>query len=100
MQSQPLDRLPPASPSPRRPAGGGRAMNRVGLTLAVVLVFLGLPAPSAACSIPVFRYALERWKPSPYEVLVFHKGPLADPAAGLLRQLEELKPPVNLTITP
>lgn len=31
-----------------------------------------------ACSIPVFRYALERWPPAPYELLVFHRGPLAE----------------------
>lgn len=43
------------------------------------LIFLVLVLPFAAerrCNIPVFRYALERWHPSPYEVVVFHKGPL------------------------
>ena len=29
-----------------------------------------------ACSVPVFRYALERWVNDPYEVYVFHKGKL------------------------
>ncbi len=38
-----------------------------------------LPLPQAdACNIPVFRYALERWKPDLSEVIVFHDGPLAD----------------------
>jgi len=36
-------------------------------------------AVASACDVPVFRYALERWTPDPYEVLVFHRGPL--PAA-------------------
>ena len=30
-----------------------------------------------ACSTPVFRYALERWAPEPYELIIFHKGGLA-----------------------
>lgn len=43
-----------------------------------VLLFVALTGSSVACSIPVFRYALERWKPDLYEVLVFHRGPLTD----------------------
>jgi hypothetical protein len=42
-------------------------------------------APDAsACSIPVFRYALERWPASPYEVVIFRKGdgPAGDKAAA------------------
>ena len=31
-------------------------------------------AVAAACNIPVFRFALERWKPDSCEVIVFHKG--------------------------
>lgn len=35
-------------------------------------------APDAsACNIPVFRYALERWKPDSCEVIVFHEGDLS-----------------------
>ena len=30
----------------------------------------------AACSTPVFRYALERWEPDSYELTVFHRDPL------------------------
>jgi len=33
-------------------------------------------APAGACTTPVFRYALERWEPDIYGVLVFHDGPL------------------------
>jgi len=33
--------------------------------------------PAAACSVPVFRYALERWPADPYRVAIFHRGPLA-----------------------
>lgn len=51
------------------------------------LIVLAAAAVSAhACSIPVFRYALERWELSPYEILVFSKGPLdADERAWLDR---------------
>jgi hypothetical protein len=29
-----------------------------------------------ACSVPVFRYALERWPPDPFRAMVFHRGAL------------------------
>lgn len=52
------------------------------------------------CSIPVFRYAMERWPAYYYEAIVIHKGPLADddPAAKLLQgqQAEFL----NLRVSP
>ncbi len=28
------------------------------------------------CNVPVFRFALERWKPDNYEVILLHRGPL------------------------
>lgn len=41
-------------------------------------ILLSLAAVSIAgtCNIPVFRYALERWKPDPVEWIVFHDGAL------------------------
>jgi hypothetical protein len=36
-----------------------------------------LAGPAWACNVPVFRYALERWRPDPYQLVVFHRGPLA-----------------------
>jgi hypothetical protein len=41
-------------------------MRRFGLVLIAALTFLG---ESRACSIPVFRYALENWVPSKYELI-------------------------------
>jgi hypothetical protein len=64
--------------------------------LAVVLVGAG---PVAACSIPVFRYALERWQPTPYQVVVFHKGPLGKEGQALARRLGEPKEPINVAVT-
>ncbi len=44
------------------------------LKAAVTLCLLA--AVAQACSVPVFRYALERWQADPYEVFVFHHGKL------------------------
>ena len=40
-----------------------------------------------ACSVPVFRYALERWAPDTYNVFVFHEGPLSEDQQGLVDRL-------------
>lgn len=38
-----------------------------------------LAGPHAlACSIPVFRYALERWQPDAYHLLVYHRSALSE----------------------
>jgi len=42
----------------------------------VVGGFAGLSGRASACSVPVFRYALERWGADPYELVVFHRGGL------------------------
>jgi hypothetical protein len=36
-----------------------------------------------ACSVPVFRYALEKWPADAYLTTVFHRGPLTAAQAGL-----------------
>jgi hypothetical protein len=45
------------------------------------------PLSAYACSIPVFRYAMERWMADHYEGVLIHKGLLADddPASVLLQ---------------
>lgn len=42
-----------------------------------------------ACNVPVFRFALERWRPDPYRVVLFHRGPLSEADRQLIRPLEE-----------
>jgi hypothetical protein len=65
----------------------------------LALLLALLPASAVqACSIPVFRYALERWKPSPYEVRVFHRGPLPAGARALLRRLQRPAIRANLDV--
>jgi len=70
-------------------------MNRLVLhawvAAAVGLVWSAFAVPLQACSVPVFRYALEleRWPVDPYEVFVFHKG--GDLAPAHRQALERLK---------
>jgi len=46
-------------------------------------------ATAQACSVPVFRYALERWPADPYQIMVFHKGRLSGAAAATLDALRK-----------
>ena len=43
----------------------------------IVTLAVAWAAPACACSVPVFRYALERWPPDDYQAVVFHRGTLA-----------------------
>lgn len=56
------------------------------------MVFLAalaaLPIGSFACSVPVFRYALERWHPDDYHVTIFHRGPVNESDARLASALK------------
>ena len=58
--------------------------------------------PAAGCSVPVFRYAIERWEPSVYEAVVFHRGPLEAPRKALVDRLRghafSNQPPANLNV--
>jgi len=45
--------------------------------LAVTVLSL-VVRPAAACRVPVFRYALERWAADTYRLVVFHRGPLTE----------------------
>lgn len=50
----------------------------------------GLSPWVQACQTPVFRYALERWKPSVYPLLIFHRGPLTPPQQTILAGLRHV----------
>jgi len=50
---------------------------------------LALCAVAIACNVPVFRFALERWRPDPYRVVLLHKGPLTAADLEILRPLED-----------
>jgi hypothetical protein len=75
-------------------------MRHFFLLVLCVFVPLWLTNSANACSIPVFRYAMERWPADYYEGIVIHKAPLADddPAAKLL-QSENVEF-LNLRVSP
>ncbi len=68
------------------------------------MVLLGcVVVPSVdACSVPVFRWALERWQADHYELLVFHEKALSEEDQAALRALEQRakdpKAPANLEV--
>src|SRR3954451_4923250 len=57
----------------------------LGFLLCVAALF-SVPGVGHACTIPVYRYALERWDLAIYDVLIYHRGPLS---ADVLTQLEQ-----------
>lgn len=62
-----------------RPATPTHWLLGLGMILGAVSVW--------ACSVPVFRYALEHWQADPYRALVFHRGPLTAAQQALARDL-------------
>jgi hypothetical protein len=54
----------------------------------VLAAFAVVSAPANACSIPVFRYALEHWRPDPYVAFVFHRGELTPEQQKLIESMQ------------
>lgn len=53
----------------------------------LALVWLA-PSSASACDVPVFRYALERWTPDRFAVVVFHRDPFTPQQRLLVETLE------------
>lgn len=68
------------------------SLRPVRMLLTVLLAFALVAGPAGssaeACNVPVFRYALEHWRPDPYRGVLFHRGPLS---AADQEQLEKLQ---------
>jgi hypothetical protein len=47
-------------------------------------------AAAAACNVPVYRYALERWEADPYVIAVFHRGPLTAEQQAAVEAMETM----------
>jgi hypothetical protein len=62
------------------------------------LVFF-LPPQVLGCTIPVFRYALEKWELSDYEILVSHRGPLPADLQRALSKRNKTPSKANVEIT-
>jgi hypothetical protein len=60
---------------------------------------LWTPQGARACTIPVFRYALERWELTPYEILVFHRGALPAEVQAALKPWSDSPNRANIEIT-
>jgi hypothetical protein len=75
---------------------------RLGISCAAIALASGLLAPAAspACNVPVFRYALERWRPDPYRVTLFKRGNLTEAQQQLLAKLDDLSgvTPANVAV--
>jgi len=61
------------------------------ITLGACFAGFSLAAVAFACNVPVFRFALERWRPDAYRITVLHRGALGEAERELLRPLEELR---------
>ncbi len=57
------------------------------LSVLLGLVLAAGAGTALACSVPVFRYALERWEADQYSVLVFHQGKLTAEQSAWVRDL-------------
>ncbi|MHC4505598.1 MAG: hypothetical protein ACYTFI_20010, partial [Planctomycetota bacterium] len=79
-----------------------RLGRRGTLVLSGLVAGLIVAASTAeACSIPVFRYALERWPSDLYEAIVLHREPLTAEHKAVVKTLEacmDKDPPANLRV--
>jgi hypothetical protein len=66
--------------------------RRIRHSLAAAAVVAGAVTTASACSIPVFRYALEHWHPDAYLVYVFHRGELTPEQSEQLAALQPKRP--------
>ena len=60
-----------------------------------LLTLLAVSGPGRVCNVPVFRYALDKWAPSTYTLVVFHDRELTD---AQKRVLELAGPPLNAKV--
>ena len=73
------------------------------LIMSVLCTSMILAEYSQACSVPVFRYALERWKPDAYKGIYIYRGEMSEEEQTLLDQLSNAASsdsPLNLIIKP
>lgn len=61
------------------------SLRRIAVIISAMII---CSAVAVACNIPVFRFALERWKPDSCEVVVFHKGPITGDDEKFVGELE------------
>lgn len=80
---------------------GLHGTKRTLVVAAWAIALVGLTVSIAeACNVPVFRYALEHWRPDAYRAVLYHRGPLSTEDQERLTALKDgpLKANVNLSI--
>jgi hypothetical protein len=85
-----VDRNIPSPPQTSRSAlvfGDALRVARPARILGLFATVLLSVASASACSVPVFRYALEKWPADAYPATVFHRGPLTAAQQALVREL-------------
>ncbi len=79
-----------------------RLLGRGGWLLAVLV--LGWTGVVNACDTPVYRYAMYRWLPAPYEVYCFHRGELNEAGQAVKEAIEQANQaqdnPANVVFLP
>ena len=64
-----------------------RLLRRTLTALALLACLVVVGSVVLACSVPVFRYALERWPADAYGIVIVHDGPLAEKDKALVEWL-------------
>lgn len=79
--------------------GAASRSTRLSIWALFGVVVIAWAAIAQACNVPVFRYALEHWRPDQYRVTLFHRGPLTDDQKAQIAPMlaEEDKLRVNLS---
>ncbi len=80
-------------------------LTRHGLTVLALMFVLQITAAiSLGCDTPVYRYAMYRWLPAPYEVYFFHEGEMGEAGqqlqAAIEKAAESVEAPVNIVLLP
>jgi len=55
----------------------------------LMVLFVLVPSSVFACSVPVFRYAMERWPADYYEAVLIYRGQLTEDQKQLLNELRQ-----------
>lgn len=61
-------------------------------TTTIALAVIAFASIATACSVPVFRYALEHWRPDPYVAYVFHDGELSKEQQSIANSMQPKGP--------
>jgi hypothetical protein len=69
--------------------------------LVTAALSVGVGSPGSACSVPVFRYALELWPPDDFPLVVLHRGELNAADQALVERVRQsnLANEANLRVT-